>query len=114
MYIVKLTATALVASDLGPVSRLGAVTREVTKLRAVVTGDVRGRTRFGTLAGDVTFALAVVAGDDRLLGAVRLVVTIQKVSRLYKHLEVWHAYPTSPQLKQAPVIFLGSGHSFDI
>ena len=75
-----LTKTALVASDLGVVSGLRAVTREVTQLGAVVACDVGGRTRFGALARDVSFALAVVAGDDRLLGAVGLVVATRNVN----------------------------------
>lgn len=77
-----LTAPALVASDLGPVSGLGAITREVTKLGAVVAGNVCGRTRLGALARDVSFTLAVVTSDDRLLGAVGLVVTMQNINWL--------------------------------
>lgn len=41
-HVVVPTETALVAGDLGPVSGLGAVTGEVTELRAVVAGHVSG------------------------------------------------------------------------
>lgn len=79
-YMAALTVAALVASDLGVVSGLRAITREVTELRAVVACDVCGRTRFGALTRDVSFSLAIVASNDRFLGAVGLVVTIQNVN----------------------------------
>ena len=75
-----LTETAGVADDLGIVPGLGTVAREVTKFTAVVAGDVCSRTRLGALARHVAFTVAVLADNDRLLGAFRLVVTVEVLS----------------------------------
>lgn len=109
-----LTETALIADDLGIVSGLGALAREVTDFVAVVAGDVGSRTRLGTLARHVSLTFAVLADDDGLLGTFYLAVTMKMFSELKTHLKIWYAYPISPQLKQAPVFFLGSVHSLDM
>lgn len=106
--------TALVADDLGPVLGLGAVTREVTFLIAIVAGDICSRTRLGTFASHVSGVVAVLANDDSGVGALVLAVAMVVLSGMQTHLDVRYAYPTSPQLKQAPVFFLGSGHSLDM
>lgn len=103
-----LTEAALVASNLGVVSGLGAITREVTELRAVVACDVCGRTRFGALARDVSFSLAVVASDDRLLSAVGLIVTVQKCQSTIDTFERLACLPNLAAVEA------GSGHLFGV
>ena len=109
-----LTVTTLVADDLGPVFGLGAITREVAFLAAVVACDVCSRARLGTFASHMSFAVAVLADDDSGVVTLILAVAMEVLSGMQKYLNVWHAYPISPQLKQAPVFFLGSGHSLDM
>jgi hypothetical protein len=86
----------------------------VTDFATVVAGDVCSGTRLGTVAGHVSFAVTVLADDDSRIGALILAVAVEELSGMQTQLKVWHAYPISPQLKQAPVFFLGSVHSLDI
>lgn len=66
--------TALVTDDLAPVLGCATVTREVTKLIAVVACDVDGRPGLGALARHVALCVAVTAGDNSRIRAVALVV----------------------------------------
>ena len=109
-----LTETTLVADDLGVISGLRAFTGEVTEVAAVVAGDSYSGARLGTLARNVSLTVAVLADDGSRVVALVLAVAMEIFSELQTHLNIWHAYPISPQLKQAPVFFLGSGHSLDM
>lgn len=74
--------TTLVADDLGPVFGLGAITREVAFLVAVVAGDVCSRTRLGTFTSHVSRVVAVLADDDSGIGAFVLAVAMVVLSRM--------------------------------
>lgn len=74
--------TTLVANDLRPVFGLGAITREVAFLVAVVAGDVCSRTRLRTLASHVSRVVAVLADDDGGVWAFVLAVAVVVLSGL--------------------------------
>ena len=106
---VRLTKTALVTDDLAPVLGCATVTREVTKLIAVVACDVNGRPGLGALARHVALCVAVTAGDNSRIRAVALVVASNRSVEDFVAVRRMAFIPSLAAVEAGACHLLGSG-----
>ena len=106
---VRLTKTALVADDLTPVFGLGAVTREVTELRAVVASDICSRLGLRAVTRHVALKVAVAAGDDGGVVAVVLVVASNWSAERFITVRCMAFLPSLAAVEAGAGHLLGSG-----